>query len=396
MKGIQVLGVTNINDSYPNIKYKLAALQHLLGDTYSEYLMPLNKSTTSQGLFSELRSRRLALFWRFFIGHIKVFFYSLRNRAESVYVCYPGIFITLWLGLPFVRKRFPVTYLDAFISLYDTVVLDRRILKEHGLLAKALYRLERRAFKHATVVVVDTPENASFYSQLFGLPLDKFYAMPLCIPPLLANAGEPQDHDASASLRCVFVGTFVPLQGIRTIIEAASLLEDQAGIDIVFIGDGQDGEYLEKYLEKSQNERVTWHRGHYPTEFIVEQIGDADICLGIFGKGQKAQRVLPYKIYYYLTLGRPVITAATDTTARILTECKNLDIHEPFILVPAGDGQALAKTLIQLRDSPENRSRIGASGAEYFRRALSASAIEQSLRQLITRASQSNKSDTVE
>jgi hypothetical protein len=81
MKGLRVLGVTEISGSYPNIKYKLAALQRLLGGRYSEYVAVLNNSFASQEFFSALSSGQLTLVWRFLIGHIKLFFHTLRNRA---------------------------------------------------------------------------------------------------------------------------------------------------------------------------------------------------------------------------------------------------------------------------------------------------------------------------
>jgi glycosyltransferase involved in cell wall biosynthesis len=382
MKNFQVLGVTQISDSYPNIKYKLVALQRLLGDTYSEYVILANRSAAAKGFFSALSSGSLTLIWRFLIGHIKVFFFSIRHRAESVYVCYPGIVIAVWLGFPFIRKRYPVVFLDAFISFYDTVVMDRKILKENGVLARILYLLEKRAFEAATVVIVDTPENASHYSKLFGIPSHKFHAMPLCIPPLSTEIAKPKEH-TSRRVRCVFVGTLVPLQGIRTIVDAAGLLEGDPEIDFVCIGDGQDAEYLERYLAKTPNARLTWHRGHHSTDFIVEQIRDADICLGIFGDSPKAQRVLPYKIYYYLTLGMPIVTATTETTTRILAECQSREIDRPFLLVPTGDPQSLANAITRLKDNPNERAELGTAGADYFHSVLSGSAIDKSLQELI-------------
>ncbi len=382
MKGFHVLGVTQISDSYPNVKYKLVALRRLLGGAYFEYVKLLNKSDASPGFFSALSSGRLAFVWRLLIGHIKVMFYSLQHRADCVYVCYPGIFLAAWLGLPFMRKRYPVMYLDAFISLYDTIVYDRHILKEDSFLAKILYRLEKKAFEAATVVVVDTPENVRYYSELFGIRPDKFYAMPLCIPPLCANETKAKEN-SSGRFRCIFVGTFVPLQGIRTIVEAASLLANDSEIEFVFVGDGQDAEYLQNYVANTPSAHVTWHRGHFSTEFIIKQISSADICLGIFGDEPKAQRVLPYKIYHYMALGMPIITATTETAKRILTECHDLGSHAPFVLVPSGDARSLADTLTQLRDNPTDRSSLGASGANYFRRALSNVAIEQSLKNMI-------------
>ena len=98
MKSFQVYGVTQISDSYPNFKYKLTALQRLLGDKYSEYVMLSNRSVAAKGFFSALSSGSLTLIWRSLIGHIKVFFYSIRHRAESVYACYPDIVITVKEG----------------------------------------------------------------------------------------------------------------------------------------------------------------------------------------------------------------------------------------------------------------------------------------------------------
>lgn len=382
MNGFHVLGVTQVNDSYPNVKYKLLAMRQLLGDAYNEYVVPIDKSGNSGSLFSALRSNRLMLAMRLLAGHIKVMVRTLRHRATSVYVCYPGIAIAVWLSLPFVRGRYPVVYLDAFISLYDTVVLDRRLLDEGSLLAKSLYRLERRAFATADAIVVDTPENAQHYARLFGLPRKKFCVIPLCIPPMEAASPPATEHERAA-LRCLFVGTFVPLQGIPTIVAAMKILTDDSNLEFVFVGDGQDAHYLDEYLASSNDARVTWHRGHYPTPFVIEQISNADVCLGIFDDGPKAQRVLPYKVYYYLALGRPTVTAATASSQRISAECADAAMPPPLQLVPPGDPEALALKLSSLGNNRDELTRTGRAGRDYFRRVLSDPAIMKSLRDLL-------------
>jgi len=284
------------------------------------------------------------------------------------------------LGLPIMRRRYPVMYLDAFISLYDTIVCDRRLLSEGNIFAKLLYRLEKRAFKSATLVIVDTPENALYYSQLFDIPQERFQAIPLCIPPMQAVEAMTEEKPAKC-IRCVFVGTFVPLQGIRTIIDAAKILSNDPEIEFVFVGDGQDASYLQDYMNDSPN--VVWHRGHFPTEFVMKQINEADICLGIFGDGPKAQRVLPYKIYYYLALGMPTITAQTTVTERVLTESRSIDEHSPLLLVPPGDATALAEALRQLRDDSAKLASTGRAGTAYYAKQLSDEAIDQSLREIV-------------
>ena len=127
-----------------------------------------------------------------------------------------------------------------------------------------------------------------------------------------------------------------------------------------------------------------------------QQIRNADISLGIFDDGPKVQRVLPYKIYYYLTLGVPVVTAMTCTATRILAEYQGLGIERPFLLVPAGDPQSLANAIKELRDNPDERAELGAAGAGYFDSMLSASAIKQSVHDLIWPSSECEHYGAVE
>ena len=312
------------------------------------------------------------------LGHLKAFYRSATHRADVVYVCYPGIVLAAWLGLPFVRSRYQAIYLDAFISLYDTIVCDRRLLRPGQLVAKLLFALERKALTTATTVIVDTPENADHYASLFNLPTTRFQVVPLGIPPLAPTSDAPEPPSDSP-LRCIFVGTFVPLQGVPVIVEAIRVLGDEPGIEFVFVGDGQDAGCLDSYLGSHPAENVTWHRGHFATDFVAAQIENADVCLGVFGDAEKTQRVLPYKLYYYLALAMPVVTASGTTSERILAECARNEEAPPLSVVPAGDAAALANALRRLRDDRSGLAALGRAGRRYYERALSEPVIERQL-----------------
>ncbi|NNF41124.1 MAG: hypothetical protein HKN64_07075, partial [Woeseiaceae bacterium] len=250
MKSILVLGVTRISDSYPNVKYKLAALAQLFAGKFVDAVIRIDAQQAFASLAPGGKPGSLGLAWKLCWGHLRAFYRSLRHRSEAAYICYPGIVLANWLALPFVRSRYERIYLDAFISLYDTIVCDRQLLNAGNPVAKLLFSLEKRALTIATTVLVDTPENARHYSELFDVPLARFHAVPLSIPPLPA-ASAPRRSGNDVALRCVFVGTFVPLQGVPVIVEAVRRLADDAAIEFVFIGDGQDAHCLEDYLESS-------------------------------------------------------------------------------------------------------------------------------------------------
>ncbi len=381
MKSILVLGVTPISDSYPNVKYKLAALAEMFGEKYVDAVIRIEGQPAFASIAPGGKPGRLGLAWKLTWGHLREFYRSLRHRSDVGYICYPGIVLANWLGLPFVRSRYKALYLDAFISLYDTIVRDRRLLKAGNPAAKLLFAMEKRAFTVATAVIVDTPENAQYYSELFDVPLARFHAVPLSIPSLPA-ARVARRKDNGAPMRCVFIGTFVPLQGVPVIVDAVRLLADDPDIEFVFVGDGQDAHCLEDYIESSATAKVTWHRGHYPTDFLVEQIRDADVCLGVFGAGKKTQRVLPYKLYYYLALAAPVVTATSLTVERLSADCAEPGETPPLAAIPAGDATALAAVLRHYRDHRAELVDLGHAGRRYYECSLSDAVIREQLAEL--------------
>ena len=83
---------------------------------------------------------------------------------------------------------------------------------------------------------------------------------------------------------------------------------------------------------------------------------EADVCLGIFGTTPKAARVIPYKVFAAMALGRPVITRDSPAIRELLVD------GESALLCPAGDGQALAAALERLRTDASLRERIGRNG----------------------------------
>lgn len=198
--------------------------------------------------------------------------------------------------------------LDAFISIYDTVVNDRKVWRRRSVLARILYALERRAFSRADVVLVDTPQNADFYARIFRLPRSRFVPLPLATNEV-DFAGRPY-VPVAGRCRVLFVGTLVPLHGIGTIVEAAKLLSSRGDIEFRILGDGVDGEAIQ--AEVGGLENVAWQRHWHSSEELGQEIDRADICLGIFGDTDKAQRVCPYKLYAYASVGRATITGSTD------------------------------------------------------------------------------------
>ncbi|MEO8183081.1 MAG: glycosyltransferase [Deltaproteobacteria bacterium] len=269
----------------------------------------------------------------------------LRRPAPDVLIVgYMGQLDVLLLR-PFARlRRVPVVW-DQFISLYDTVVNDRRQLSNRHPFAWALYLLEWAACRAADCVLMDTRAHAAHVTETFGLTAGRVRSVWVgaetsAFPPLLPRAAAP-----NGSLSVLFYGQLIPLHGVQTIVEAARLLQGNP-VRFVLVGSGQEGERLRELLSAEPLSNLEWHPW-VEYERLVEYIRDADVCLGIFGATGKASRVIPNKAFQVIAAGRPLITRDSPAIRELLGSDA-----DGIRLVPPADGRALAGAIRELANDP--------------------------------------------
>ncbi|MCB9877388.1 MAG: glycosyltransferase [Planctomycetes bacterium] len=258
------------------------------------------------------------------------------DRPDAVLVPYPGHAI---VGAVREAVDVPVV-LDLFLSAYDTIVEDRRLVLPGSLGAAWLQRLDRAACSAADRVLLDTPENALYASSLTGLPAERFAWLPVHDPDAPQH---PVPHGARGDgpLRLLFFGTGVPLHGLRTLLHAVAQVPDVA---LTLVG----GTAADRALARGLlGHTVTLEPEFVDRERLAALLADSQLVAGVFGDGGKAQRVVPFKLVHALAAGRPVVTADTPAVRRWL------DGSGAVVLTPAGDVQALAATLRELAASPE-------------------------------------------
>lgn len=266
----------------------------------------------------------------------------LRAPAHDVVlVSYPGqmdVFIArllTWL------RRKPLVF-DWFISAYDTVVVDRRLLSPRNPLAWALWSSEWLAGRIADLAFMDTAAHARRMERLFRLT-----------PGILGHVwvgaeavffenkpvpGTESNHERH--LQVLFYGQFIPLHGIATIVEAARLVRE-APIHWTLIGRGQEAARIRMMLEVDPLSNMTWF-DWVTYESLPAQLAETDVCLGIFGTSEKAASVIPNKVFQIIAAGRPLVTRDSPAVRELL------DDQPPCTrLVNAGDAKALADAILE-------------------------------------------------
>ncbi|MBI2505587.1 MAG: glycosyltransferase [Candidatus Latescibacteria bacterium] len=301
--------------------------------------------------------------------------YQHLREHQWVIVGYAGYLDVLLARLLNWRRRQRYLVLVAFISLYDTIVMDRGQLLAGSWKAKGVKWFEQLGFRCADLILVDTVEHGRYLAELYGLPPEKFARSFVGedddLFQLLPQAATP------GVFRVLFFGTYVPLHGVEAVLEAAQCLRGESQVELVLIGKGQLYPQTRREADRLQLPNLRFIDQWISPASLREQVAQADVCLGIFGQTAKAARVIPLKVFDALALGRPVITRDSPAIRELLEHEKNA------LLCPAGDGAALAAAILRLRDNPALARDLAAAGHACFRQQAAPEAVARSLVRLL-------------
>ena len=256
-------------------------------------------------------------------------------RPDVVVVGYLGHFDVHLARLLYRRGRVPIV-LDHLISAAGTAK-DRRI-SGGGLKTKVLRLIDSAALHAADIVVVDTAEHLEIVPEKYR---HKAVVVNVGAPePWHAAATEPT-AGAGGPLKVIFYGLYTPLQGTPVIGEALGLIAG-APVEVTMIGGGQDEAATKRAA--AANDAVRW-LDWVPAAELPALVAAHDVCLGIFGTGDKALRVVPNKVFQGAAAGCAVVTSDTAPQRRVLGDAA--------VLVPPGDPAALADALLRLANDRE-------------------------------------------
>ena len=268
--------------------------------------------------------------------------YSRVPRHDIVLVGYLG-HLDLLVIWPLAKLRRAKIVWNAYISLYDTVVEDRRMFSRRSPLAWGLFVWEWLCCRAADLILTDTEANAAYFSSRYVIEPDRIATAQVGVEPEFfpraPNRKETFEPDQPTTV--LFYGQMIPLHGIETILSAAELAGSER-ILWTLIGQGQDEEKVYAALDNHRLPKVTWVLW-VPFEDLIQWIQKADICLGIFGNSDKASRVIPNKVFEVLASGKPIVTMDSPGIRELLSP-DMLGVK----LVKAGDPQALYEGVVEL------------------------------------------------
>ena len=243
------------------------------------------------------------------------------------------------LILPFFKWKFrkKVIVIDFFISVYDTLINDRKKFKDKGIIAKLCHCIDSITLKWSSHVITDTNADARYFMEEFQSDKSKFETLYLEADKTIYYPREQyKREDLKDKFVVLYFGSILPLQGVDVVLDAVKLLKDEKNIFFQIIGP-----IPKKYSKPIQEnvEYIDW----LSQEELAEHIANADLCLaGHFnGEIDKAKRTIPGKAYIYTAMKKKIILGDNLANRELYKENeKNVSFVE------MGNAQNLSEKII--------------------------------------------------
>ena len=236
--------------------------------------------------------------------------------------------------------------IDFFISVYDTMVCDRRKFKEASVGAGLCKWVDQTAMDMAHRVIVDTKAHGRYFHQMFGVQEEKLEVLYLQADTDLYyphSVNRESLFGAASNQKIVlYFGSILPLQGVDIILRAISIMEAETDIHFIMIGPLKAAG--EMNIPKQNNVTyIEW----LPQEQLADYIAAADLCLaGHFNdKIEKAKRTIPGKAYIYRALNKPMILGDNEANRELFDESQ-----EGIAFCRMGSAESLCHAIRQCMD----------------------------------------------
>jgi glycosyltransferase involved in cell wall biosynthesis len=276
-------------------------------------------------------------------------FLKSKCECDIIFVGFFGQFLVPFVRL-FTRKKI---VFDTFLSAYQTLAFDRKVITPNGIGARIIRFVEKLSCQLANACLLDTEQHIEYFIKEYHLDRRKFRRsflgaeIPEAIVAPVQNTTDSIVH---------FHGEFQALHGVKFIIEAAKQLPE---IKFRMIGSGRELDAC-IFHSKTLNAKNVEFIPMVPFETVKAYIAEATVCLGVFGETQKAQLVIPIKVYECLAMRKPVITSDTPAIRELLTHEEDV-----FLCTPA-DSDDLARAILILVSDVSLRNKIAANGYRTF------------------------------
>lgn len=321
---------------------------------YRAFQTPRGKKASGVGLsINYLTYMFCSTFW--------VLFFFVWKRYDCVIVHEPSP-ITQACAAVVLKKIKKIAFYPWIMDIWPDAMSSGGGIKNQQVLS-VMTRFVQWVYNNSTKILITSKgfeelilRQGNYKDKLIYFPnwSDDVMAMPIREVPQLPRDG----------FNIMMAGNLGSAQTIDKVMEAANLLKHRKDVRWIFVGDGSEKDYIEKYREKYHLEDTVYVMGRYPSNCMSAFYKQADaMLLTLKAKFPHLKAVVPARLQNYMSSGNPIIGMVDGGSAEIIRE------SNCGYVVPAEDYKALAELIEhKILLDVDNFKRKGINGRKYFER----------------------------
>lgn len=278
---------------------------------------------------------------------------AFRHGIDIIHACNPPE--TFWLLGRF-YKLFGVRFVFDHHDLSPEMYYSR--FGKEGAAYRGLLALERMTFRTADIVITTNDTHKRIAMERGGLAASDIFVV---------RSGPDHDKiypvEPDSSLRngrrylVSYLGVLNPQDGVDSFVRIAGQIVhnyERHDIQFMIMGSGDSEEDLRRLCQELGLSDYFTFTGWVDFDQINRCLSTSDICVDTMPKNAYSDAATLNKILEYMAAGRPIV-AFDLVESRISAEGAAL-------FVTPDDSRAFAETILQLLDSPAQRSEMGRIG----------------------------------
>jgi glycosyltransferase involved in cell wall biosynthesis len=275
---------------------------------------------------------------------LKIYIKLLTMSVNSYDIVFIGFSPQLILPFFYFKFKRKLIVEDFFISLYDTIINDRKKFKPNSIVARIFLWLDKNTLGKAEKIIVDTIAHGNYFVEKLGAHKSKINVLYLKADlSIYYPRAITKPKEFNNKFVVLYFGSILPLQGVDTILQCIEKMKDVPWVVFQMIGPINDSD-IKRYRELKNVNFIPW----LSQEDLAEEIARADLCLaGHFNNTiDKASRTIPGKAYIYNSMEKPMILGDNPANRELFIED---NINNYF--VEMGNPDKLKEKILDIMES---------------------------------------------
>jgi len=313
---------------------------------------------------------RMILFASFILSAIFPIL-SIGNKIDVVFSSNPQVFAIFPALLYKVRYRCPIVLNVDDLWPEDPIdlgLIRSGIMKRIGRLAAKI------AYNIADIITPISPGYTAVICGKYGVDPSKVHVVRAGVDLYKFRVLTSKRGDRV--FRVLYSGAFSVAYDFDQVLLAAKKLENE-GVEFILQGGGELAPYLKAKVEEFGLRNVKIVDKILSRDEVAELLAEADALILPLKDFGRPYLGISSKLYEYQAVGKPIICCADGQMVEYVRETSS------GIVVKPRDHEALAKSVLHLRNNPELARELGKNGRKYVEENLSLEKIGRKMIQLL-------------